>query len=155
MGTGCKSTRTPSGSGSARTRPPARRDKTPVLPKIEPDPREALIAPLIVGIVQHQHLLAKPLDNAMSSKAFDRYLKSLDPLKLFFLTQHVRSLASYRLEMDDQLKAGNLTLAHKATALMRQRIAMLGKYVADRLKRPFDFTRDENLETEPKKRAWA
>ncbi|MCA9666342.1 MAG: carboxy terminal-processing peptidase [Myxococcales bacterium] len=152
---GCKSTRAPSGSGSASTPPPTPRGKTLVLPKIEPDPREALIAPLIVGIVQQQHLLAKPLDNNMSSKAFDRYLKSLDPLKLFFLADHVRFLEGYRLKMDDEIKAGDLTLAHKATALMRQRIAVLGKYVAERLKKPFDFTRDESLETEPKKRAWA
>lgn len=52
------------------------------LPTLSPDVQEAQAAHLAAGLLSRYHYKAMPLDDALSSKIFDQYLKSLDPEKL-------------------------------------------------------------------------
>jgi len=49
------------------------------------DPREAAIAAASVLLLEHEHLLRKPIDDTLSRSAFDSYLDHLDAGKMFLL----------------------------------------------------------------------
>ena len=71
----------------------------------------------------------------------------------FAPTRQVDALAVYADRMDDELRAGDLLLGRLGSALFLDRVAVVDKVVAQRLSTPFDFSREEFLETDPDKRA--
>ena len=146
---GCRSPTAPARS----TGKTAKNGKLPVPDAA--DPREAVIAPVIARILERDHLRGAPVDDKISKKAFDEYVDALDPGKQFLLGSHVKKLAAHRAKMDDQLKSGQLALAHIASALMRSRVAVVKKIVGEALTSPMRFDRDEQVQTDGEKRDWA
>lgn len=116
-----------------------------------PDPRVADLARGVGQILATRHLRSRPIDDAVSRQAFKTYVDRLDPSKSFLLTEHVRELETYADKMDDQLGAGDLTLARLGAAMIIARQDAVAGVIAKRLSAPFDFTLAETLETDTDK----
>lgn len=125
------------------------------LPALPADPREATLAEATVQLLSKQHVLRKPIDDALSKEAFPKYIEELDGAKLLLLQSDIDALSKYDASIDDELEAGDLLLARKGAALLIHRREVVTKLVADILSKPFTFTANEELETDPKKRAFA
>ncbi len=125
----------------------------PELAEVPADPREPLLAQAAVALLSKQHVLRRPLDDAMSREAFPKYIEELDGAKLLLLQPHVDALGRYADRMDDELAEGDLALARKGAALVAARRAVVAGVVKDLLAKPFDFAAAESIETDPKKRA--
>jgi len=125
------------------------------LPEIAADPREAILAEAVTAMLTREHLRHHPIDDEVSKAAFPVYLEGLDGQKLFLLKEHVTALGRYRDRMDDQMRDGNLALARKGAGLMVVRQKLVGALIAERLGRPFDFTKQEQLETDAEKLTFA
>ena len=117
-------------------------------------PRETLLAKSVLNLLEAHHLRHRPLDDATSEVAFERFITRLDPRKLYLIEADLVSLRKHVVRLDDQLRQGQLELAHKAGTLRRQRAAQVAAWVTALLAKPFDFTRDEFLEIMGKKRAF-
>ncbi len=70
---------------------------------LKPVAQEAQAARLAAGILSRYHYKAIPLDDALSSKTFDQYLKALDPEKLYFLQSDIDRLSVDRTKLDEYL----------------------------------------------------
>ncbi len=55
----------------------------------------------ITILMNREHLTRHPLDNEISSRWLDNYLKMLDPRKVFFTQADVDSWNGYRDQLDD------------------------------------------------------
>ena len=64
---------------------------------LAPAPQQAQAANLSAQILTRHHYRALPLDDAMSQKIFDRYLKMMDPERLFFLQSDINQFAAARV----------------------------------------------------------
>jgi carboxyl-terminal processing protease len=115
------------------------------------DPREPLLAAALGQILPAEHLRRQPIDDSVSKQAFTEFMKRLDSGKLFLTKEQADALAVYADQMDDEIEEGDLLLARKAAALMVARHAVVAKAVAGLLTTPFDFTVDEEIETDPDK----
>ena len=124
------------------------------LPEVEPDRREGVLSEIMMVLLPERHLLKRPIDDTLSKEAFPVYLEELDGGKLLLLDEHVKLLSEYADRMDDQLRAGNLSLARKGAALAQSRRKLVARTVADLLAKPFDYTRSEEVETDAKKRTF-
>ena len=71
------------------TRVAAAESEAALPPLLKPEAQEARAAHLAAEVLSRFHYKAIPLDDALSSKTFDQYLKSLDPEKLYFLQSDV------------------------------------------------------------------
>lgn len=118
------------------------------------DPREALLASAASALLGTKHVLARTIDDSVSKEAFRRFMDELDTGKLILLEGDVQKLARFETDMDDQLKAGDLVLGRKAAALLASRRRVVADIVAKILATPFEFTTNETVETDPKKRAF-
>jgi carboxyl-terminal processing protease len=116
-----------------------------------PDPREVKLSAIVVKLLEEEHLRHRPIDDALSRKAFDQYLEQLDPSKMFLLKADAQKLESHADRIDDELRAGRLDLAHDGAVLFANRVAVVEKMVADLLARPLDFNDEEFIETDPEK----
>ena len=65
---------------------------------------------LVTDMITKYHISQKPLDDEISAKILKRFLKELDPLKLYFLKSDVDSFTRYRDQLDDLLKMGQTSL---------------------------------------------
>ena len=139
----------PSASSSARTLKPIDVD----LPEAPRDPRETTLAEATTALLQ-EHVLAKPIDDAVSKEAFHTLIEELDSGKLFLLDGDVQKLAKFETQMDDELTAGDFILGRKAVALLANRRKVVADVVAKILATPLDFTANDTIETDPKKRAF-
>jgi carboxyl-terminal processing protease len=116
-----------------------------------PDPREVKLATAVVGLLEHQHLLGKPVDAALSRDAFTEYLDRLDSPKLFLLQSDRDELGHYADKIGDELHSGRLDLAHEGQRMFVERVAQVDKIVADVLAAPMNHDDEEYLELDPKK----
>jgi carboxyl-terminal processing protease len=142
----------PTGTASGATSAVVIDDKLPELP---PDAREAQLAKNIELLLSKEHVRGQVVSDAVSKDAFPKYLEELDGGKLFLLSSDVRALSAYAEQMDDELREGDLTLARKGGALLKQRRTVAAKIVAELLQKPLDFSVDEKIESDPKKLQWA
>ena len=60
-------------------------DADTALAPLKPTQQQSQAAHLAAEVLTRYHYKPQPLDDAMSTKIFDRYLKTLDPDKLIFL----------------------------------------------------------------------
>lgn len=124
------------------------------LPEAPRDPREAVLASAATELLR-EHVLGKSVDDTVSKEAFERLVDELDAAKLFLLASDVQKLARFEKDMDDELRAGDLVLGRKASALLASRRRVVGDIIAGILAKPLDFTANESIETDPKKRAFS
>lgn len=138
---------------SASAAPPIA-DADKELPETPRDPRELVLSNAAVALLGQEHVRAHAIDDGVSKEAFQRFLEELDGGKLFFLNGDVQKLARFETDIDDELRAGDLSLGRKGVALLASRRRVVAELLARTLATPLDFTTNESIETDPKKRAF-
>jgi carboxyl-terminal processing protease len=127
---------------------------TPFPPTLKPVPQQSRAAHLAAELLARYHYKAMPLDDAMSEKIFDHYLKSLDPEKLFFVQADIDQLAGTRTKLDDAIIMEDLSVPFAIFNLYAQRVSERFTYARSLLKEGFDFRKKENYQYEREKEAW-
>ena len=100
------------------------------------------------------HYKAVPLDDAMSEKIFDRYFKSLDGERLFFVQADVDQFGAARSRLDDAINNENLSVPFAIYNLYQQRFNERFSYARELLKTKFDFAADESYQYDREKAEW-
>lgn len=95
------------------------------------------------------------LNDSLSSLILDRYLKSLDPSKLYFTLPDIKKFETSRYKIDDYLLDGNLNLAYEIFNVYRNRVTERISHVSNLLNSEFDFSVDEYLELKRDNVNWA
>lgn len=113
---------------------------------------ERLIGNLIRARLKRFHYTKKKLDDSLSEKAFDEFIKRFDFGRQFFLKSDVKTLGKYRYRLDDQMISGEHKLLNKTVEIYRNRISDLDKHRAEVFKKKFSFKSKEKLELDPEKR---
>lgn len=97
--------------------------------------------------LEYFHFSNKKIDDSFSEKGFDEYVKFLDYNKQFFLKDDIRALGAYRDKVDDQWESGETSLLNLASRKLQQRIEQVKAFYPDILAKPFDFNKEDFIET--------
>ena len=116
--------------------------------------REMVLGTILKGSLESMHLSNKEIDDALSENAFKVFLERLDYGKQFLLEEDVKKLEKDRRRFDDMLISGDLSILETSAQLMNKRIGAIEKYVEKLLDKPLDYKKKEQIETDPKKRAF-
>jgi carboxyl-terminal processing protease len=133
----------------------AQSDKLAALTPIKPLASQTQAALWGARVLSRYHYKAVPLDDAMSEKIFDRYFKSLDGEKLFFVQADVDQFAGVRGRLDDAILGENLSVPFSIYNLYQQRFDERISYARELLKTKFDFNVDESYQVDREKASWA
>ncbi|MEO8857171.1 MAG: carboxy terminal-processing peptidase [Burkholderiaceae bacterium] len=123
-------------------------------PALKPVVQEAKAAHLAAEVLTRYHYKATPLNDALSSKMFDRYLKALDPEKLYFLQSDIDRLGVDRTKLDDAILTEDLRVPFEIFNRYECRAAERLTYSRSLLQKGFDFKRDETMQIERKDQPW-
>jgi carboxyl-terminal processing protease len=123
-------------------------------PLLKPAVQEAKAAHLAAELLSRYHYKAVPLDDALSSKTFDKYLRSLDPEKIYFLQSDIDRFAIERTRLDDAILTEDLRAPFEIFNLYERRAVERLAYSRSLLHMGFDFTSDETLMIDRNDQAW-
>ena len=115
----------------------------------EPPARDGRVARLIAALMPRNHISAKRLDDTISERALQLYVKSLDPLKLYFLQSDIDEFEEAKLEIDNMVQNGDLGLAYDIFTRFIQRVDERVAVAMELLDGDFDFEKDETIVTDP------
>ncbi|MES2102600.1 MAG: carboxy terminal-processing peptidase [Pseudomonadota bacterium] len=124
-------------------------------PLLLPLQQQSQAANLSARFLTRFHYKAMPLDDAMSEKIFDRYLKSLDPEKLFFVQSDVDQFAAARTKLDDAIYSEDLNIPFLIFNLYEKRSTERLTYARSLLAKGFTFDQQESYELTREKEPWA
>ena len=113
--------------------------------------RNQVIAYILSHLLTSRHFSHEKLDDAMSRKVFDLYLRQLDPRKRFLLQSDVRELEAYKTRIDEELKKGDIRLPDVGRRLLDARIREVDRLIDPILDAGFDYKLKETLEVDAKK----
>jgi carboxyl-terminal processing protease len=123
-------------------------------PQLKPLVAQTQAALWASRVLARYHYKATPLDDVLSEKIFDRYFKSLDSEKLYFVQGDIDQFAPMRSKLDDAINNENLTLPFAVYNLYTQRFGERMAYARTLLKGKFDFTSDETVQLDREKAEW-
>ena len=132
-------------------------DDTSKTVKLKPLDIQSKTTVEIVNQLSEHHYRKQELNDALSSRFLDEYLKTLDSSKNFFLASDVAEFDKYRKTFDDDFKAGKLLngfaiynrFGERFTERLTRVIAIL-----DDKKVEFTFDTDETYNSDRKNESW-
>src|SRR4029078_186244 len=106
-----------------------------------------------VGIVLEQgHYSPKKIDDDYSKEVFKKYIDDLDGDKYIFLQKDIDGFKKYETKIDDEIHGASLESFYAISSVYNTRIDEISKIYKDLLKKPFDFSVDENIVMDGDKR---
>ena len=107
-----------------------------------------MVARLVTKLMQDDHLSNRPLDDQISQRAFDLFVKSLDPMKVYFAQSDIDEFAVWRTDLDDEMKRGDFTAAFAIFRRFLQRVDQRTETAAKMVDMDHDFTVKEEMVTD-------
>lgn len=117
----------------------------------DPPGRYEVIMNLVGQMLKEGHYQPKAIDDKFSTEVFNKYLRSLDTEKKFFLKTDVDKLMPLSVHIDDELKGAPIDCFRSINTLIKQRVAEAAAIYPEILSKPFDFTVDEKVTLDPDK----
>ncbi len=112
------------------------------LPELAQEAQHSASTKRITSHFLRSHFKQIELNDNLSEKVFDRYLRSLDLNRNVFLASDIESFQPYRLTFDDAIERGNLADAYKIYSVNLQRRIERYDYAISLLDKPFDFEKE-------------
>ncbi|MCB0445609.1 MAG: tail-specific protease, partial [Gelidibacter sp.] len=116
--------------------------------KFENPDKDKLLIQLITYVLDQGHYSPRDLNDGFSEQVFNDYLKQLDPFKRYFYASDIKEFEAYKDELDDQIKASDISFFNLTHQRLLQRIAESETLYKDVLETPFDFSKKEEFSTD-------
>lgn len=121
---------------------------------LKPDIQQSVEAKSVVELLEHFHYKKVVVDDALSSLVFDDYLKSLDPGRSYFLQSDIVDFEKYRNTLDDDTRAGDLSVAFYIFNVYQKRFTDRVNFALKQIDKKFDFGTNETYTYDREKMPW-
>jgi carboxyl-terminal processing protease len=109
------------------------------------------ILQMVGEYLKQGHFSPKDINDEFSKKVYTKYFEDLDQDKDMFLQQDITSLNQYATKIDDEIKGAPVQFFLEVGKLFNKRVEETAGIYKDILSKPFDFTVNEAVVTDPKK----
>ncbi|MBY3343286.1 carboxy terminal-processing peptidase [Rhizobium laguerreae] len=123
-------------------------------PALAPLKRQAQAAELSAQFLSRYSYKPVPLDDALSARVMDGFIKSLDPDRMLFLQADIDGFMSDRSEIDDAIEERDLKIPFAIFKAYQQRVVDRMNYARNLLKQGFDFSAQEDYSVLRDKAPW-
>lgn len=123
-------------------------------PILTPLPQQAQAAHLSAEFLTRFHYRPVPLDDALSAKVMNRFIKSLDPDRIIFLQADIDKFMAGSTKIDDAINQEDLNIPFSIFNTYEQRVVDRMSYARSLLKQKFDFSVQEDYPLVRDKQPW-
>ncbi|HJT79119.1 MAG TPA: carboxy terminal-processing peptidase [Gemmataceae bacterium] len=120
-----------------------------------PDKQDRMVAEVVCELLQRGHLSHPEIGEAVSRHLFHRFLKDLDPAKLYFLQSDIDEFKTHETELASKLQEGNLDFPYAVYDRFLQRLGERVKLAEELVNAKQDFTVKEFIDTDGEKIPYA
>ncbi len=110
-----------------------------------PGANDRNIAQTVAFLVRSQHLSRHPLDKEISERCLKSFLKSLDPMKVYFYQSDVDEFDKQKDALCDALLKGDIRFAYTVFRTFLERVDERVRTVDELLAAPLNFAIDEQM----------
>ncbi len=121
---------------------------------VQPSANDRYITFSVAQLLLREHLSEHDLDDEISQRCLDTFLKSLDPWKVYFYQSDIDAFRKRRNDLDDMARKGDVTFAHTVFKTYLQRIDERVKVIDALLAAEHDFTVDEEMIIDREEARW-
>ncbi|MEO8854088.1 MAG: carboxy terminal-processing peptidase [Ginsengibacter sp.] len=108
-----------------------------------------------VGIVLEEgHYNPKKIDDKFSQEVLKKFEDDLDPDKYIFIQKDIDGFKKYQNSIDDEIHGAPLQSFYAVTSVYLKRLDEVAAAYKEILKKPFDFNKEESLQTDGDKRTY-
>ena len=123
-------------------------------PVLAPLEQQAQAAHLSAQFLTRFHYKPVPLDDALSAKIMNRFIKSLDPDRVLFLQADIDKFMAESAKIDDAINQEDLQIPFSIFNVYEQRVVDRMNYARNLLKQGFDFSVQEDYSLLRDKDPW-
>jgi carboxyl-terminal processing protease len=106
----------------------------------------------VLELIRNRHIAKQPLDDAVSERGLKSFLRSLDPMKMYFLQSDIDEFMQQKHKLSGMLEDKDISFAYTVFRRFLQRIDERVKQIDELIEEDLDFTRDESMTTDVDKR---
>jgi carboxyl-terminal processing protease len=117
--------------------------------------KNQILQDILMSVLNQAHYNPLKVDDEFSEKAYNLYLKRIDVNKKFLLQADVDALSKYRKSIDDEINNGSFDFYKLSLDIISKRIKEKETWSKDILATPFNYTEDEEYETDGEKLKYA
>lgn len=121
----------------------------------DPTRKDRYISIMVAAMMNRRHVTEMEVNDEISHRALDMFLKNLDPMKLFFLQSDVDEFQTERNKLDDYVNNGDLRVAKRIFDRFLQRVTEQVAVAQKLVDQKHDFTVDETMVRDPEKLEYA
>ena len=123
-------------------------------PKGDPE-KDKMLLELLTFVIERGHYDPAVIDDKFSKGIYKDYIEALDPSKRFFLQSDIDEFTPFETQLDDQIKNKDLSFFNLTYTRLMQRIEESKQFYKDVLAKPFDYSVQENFNTNYEKLPYA
>lgn len=113
-----------------------------------PKARDRQVALMVSTLIKRDHLSKHPIDDEISQRGLKTFLKGLDPSKSYLLQADFDQFAARQVDLDDDLRSGNIEFAYTVFLRYLQRLDERLPTIEALIDAPHDFNVNEALVTD-------
>ncbi len=123
--------------------------------ELAPVARHEKIGQLVTEFIQKSHYRHASVDDDLSSKVLDRYIRALDNNRMYLLASDVAAFEEYRYRLDDMVRSEPLDPVFEMFEIYRSRVRQRLAFALSILETEPDFTIDEEYIFDREELPWA
>ncbi len=122
---------------------------------IKPGPKDSNVAKFVTKLLPKKHVSGRKVDDQISSRALDTYVKMLDPMKLYFLQEDIDSFEPYRKQLDDLVLRGDISPAYTIFTKYLNRVSERVQVAQNLIAQDLNFEEADSIIIDPKSTTFA
>ncbi|WP_299223149.1 carboxy terminal-processing peptidase [uncultured Aquimarina sp.] len=124
--------------------------------KVDNDPdKDRILIDLISYVLSKGHYDAKDINDDFSKNVFVDYIDALDPLKRYFYKSDIEEFKKFEALIDDQIRDKEIDFFNLTYERLQQRMTQARSLYKEILERPFNFEKQEDINTDYDKLSYA
>ena len=121
-----------------------------------PDPeKDKVLISVLNYMLTRGHYVQKELNDEFSEMVFNNFIDGLDPSKRYFTKNDLKEFSKYKFQIDNQLKESDIAFYSLVYGRFLDKIKNAKNYYSAILKKPFNYKKDEIIDLDYKKIAYA
>lgn len=122
---------------------------------VKPDEQQQLVIKEVVNLIESYNYKKLEINDSISSLILDKYIKSLDQGKNYFLASDIKEFEKYRYTLDDDFKNGDLSGPFFIYNVYAKRLNEYFSYSLAQIKNKYDFNQTDSYVYDREKMPWA
>lgn len=123
--------------------------------KVVLTPDDGKTAQIVAQMVSSRHINAPEIDDSLSERLLDRFVKVWDPQKLYFLKSDIDDFSAEKHNLDDRILKADVQFAANVFERFRLRMHERAELIGKQIDADHDFSVEEDMVKDPDNLEWA